>query len=85
MIYFRLGNEKYKSKTVWRSLNPRWLEQLDLHLYDDGDQQLEITVWDKDRTKDDFMGRYVTFCLIVHYIQNNNIQNVIIAHEQIFC
>ncbi|XP_066262384.1 multiple C2 and transmembrane domain-containing protein isoform X2 [Euwallacea similis] len=58
-VKFRLGNEKYKSKTVWRSLNPRWLEQLDLHLYDDGDQQLEITVWDKDRTKDDFIGRCV--------------------------
>ncbi|CAG9813193.1 unnamed protein product [Phaedon cochleariae] len=52
-----LGNEKYKSRVVWRSLNPRWLEQLDLHLYDDGDQQLEITVWDKDRARDDFIGR----------------------------
>ncbi|RZC36102.1 C2 domain containing protein, partial [Asbolus verrucosus] len=48
-VKFRLGNEKYKSRIVWRSLNPRWLEQFDLHLYDDGDQQLEITVWDKDR------------------------------------
>lgn len=54
---FRLGNEKYKSKVVWRSLNPRWLEQFDLHLYDDGDQQLEVTVWDKDRSRDDFIGR----------------------------
>ncbi|XP_023309871.1 multiple C2 and transmembrane domain-containing protein isoform X3 [Anoplophora glabripennis] len=58
-VKFRLGNEKYKSRVVWRSLNPRWLEQLDLHLYDDGDQQLEITVWDKDRSRDDFMGRCV--------------------------
>ncbi|XP_050310849.1 multiple C2 and transmembrane domain-containing protein isoform X4 [Anthonomus grandis grandis] len=58
-VKFRLGNEKYKSRTIWRSLNPRWLEQLDLHLYDDGDQQLEITVWDKDRTKDDYIGRCV--------------------------
>ncbi|KAH0809663.1 hypothetical protein GEV33_013128 [Tenebrio molitor] len=48
-VKFRLGNEKYKSRIVWRSLNPRWLEQFDLHLYDDGDQQLEITAWDKDR------------------------------------
>ncbi|VEN42281.1 unnamed protein product, partial [Callosobruchus maculatus] len=56
-VKFRLGNEKYKSRVVWRSLNPRWLEQLDLHLYDDGDQQLEITVWDKDRSRDDFIGR----------------------------
>lgn len=53
----RLGNEKYKSRVIWRSLNPRWVEQFDLHLYDDGDQQLEITVWDKDRSRDDFIGR----------------------------
>ncbi|GLV39850.1 Multiple C2 domain and transmembrane region protein [Carabus blaptoides fortunei] len=58
-VKFRLGNEKYKSRVVWRSLNPRWLEQLDLHLYDDGDQQLELTVWDKDRARDDFIGRCV--------------------------
>ncbi|ENN78073.1 hypothetical protein YQE_05227, partial [Dendroctonus ponderosae] len=58
-VKFRLGNEKYKSRIIWRSLNPRWLEQLDLHLYDDGDQQLEITVWDKDRTRDDYIGRCV--------------------------
>ncbi|KRT85778.1 C2 domain containing protein [Oryctes borbonicus] len=56
-VKFRLGNEKYKTRVVWRSLNPRWLEQFDLHLYDDGDQQLEITVWDKDRARDDFIGR----------------------------
>ncbi|XP_068895098.1 multiple C2 and transmembrane domain-containing protein isoform X4 [Tenebrio molitor] len=58
-VKFRLGNEKYKSRIVWRSLNPRWLEQFDLHLYDDGDQQLEITAWDKDRSRDDFIGRCV--------------------------
>ncbi|KAJ8977441.1 hypothetical protein NQ317_018636, partial [Molorchus minor] len=59
-VKFRLGNEKYKSRVIWRSLNPRWLEQFDLHLYDDGDQQLEITVWDKDsRSRDDYMGRSV--------------------------
>ncbi|XP_026730156.1 multiple C2 and transmembrane domain-containing protein-like isoform X7 [Trichoplusia ni] len=55
---FRLGNEKYKSKVVWKSLNPSWLEQFDLHLYDDQEQILEVTVWDKDKqTKDDFLGR----------------------------
>ncbi|KAK9878537.1 hypothetical protein WA026_022434 [Henosepilachna vigintioctopunctata] len=58
-VRFRLGNEKYKSRTVWRTLNPRWLEQFDLHLFDDGDQLLEITVWDKDKCKDGFIGRCV--------------------------
>ncbi|KAG6443491.1 hypothetical protein O3G_MSEX002846 [Manduca sexta] len=55
---FRLGNEKYKSKVVWKSLHPSWLEQFDLHLYDDQEQILEVTVWDKDKqTKDDFLGK----------------------------
>ncbi|CAG4995074.1 unnamed protein product [Parnassius apollo] len=55
---FRLGNEKYKSKVVWKTLHPSWLEQFDFHLYDDQEQILEVTVWDKDKqTKDDFLGR----------------------------
>lgn len=54
---FRLGNEKYKSKVAYKTLNPKWLEQFDLHLYDDQSQELEITVWDKDWTSDDFMGK----------------------------
>ena len=56
-LIYRLGNEKYKSKVIYKSLNPSWLEQFDLHLYDDQSQELEVTVWDKDRSKDDFMGR----------------------------
>lgn len=56
--YFRLGNEKYKSKVIWRSLDPCWLEQFDLHLYDDQEQLLELTIWDRDKqSKDDFLGR----------------------------
>ncbi|KAJ8883485.1 hypothetical protein PR048_015329 [Dryococelus australis] len=54
---FRLGSEKYKSRVVYKSLNPSWLEQFDLHLYDDQSQELEVTLWDKDRAKDDLMGR----------------------------
>lgn len=42
----RLGNEKYKSKTSYRA---RWLEQLDLHLFDD-DQLLELVVCGKYNT-----------------------------------
>ncbi|CAG7823868.1 unnamed protein product, partial [Allacma fusca] len=52
-----LGNEKYKSKVAYKTLNPKWLEQFDLHLYEDQSQELEITIWDKDWTTDDFMGR----------------------------
>ncbi len=54
----RLGNERYKSKPIYETLSPRWLEQFDLSIFDDQSKELEITVWDKDqRTKDDFMGR----------------------------
>jgi len=53
---FRLSNDRFKSKTVYSTLNPKWNESFDLYLYDD--PELEITVWDKDqRSKDDFMGR----------------------------
>ncbi|XP_055619934.1 multiple C2 and transmembrane domain-containing protein isoform X2 [Toxorhynchites rutilus septentrionalis] len=45
-VRFRLGNEKYKSKTSYRA---RWLEQLDLHLFDD-DQLLELVVCGKYNT-----------------------------------
>ena len=58
MIYSRLSNERNKSKPIYETLNPRWLEQFDLSLFEDQSRELEITVWDKDqRTKDDFMGR----------------------------
>ncbi|XP_055315199.1 multiple C2 and transmembrane domain-containing protein isoform X2 [Sitodiplosis mosellana] len=42
-VRFRLGNEKYKSKTSWQA---RWLEQFDLHLFDE-EQSLEITLWNR--------------------------------------
>ncbi|KAL1114805.1 hypothetical protein AAG570_007629 [Ranatra chinensis] len=58
-VKFRLGQEKYKSKVSYKTLNPRWLEQFDLHLYEDQSQELELTVWDKDKSKDDFMGRCI--------------------------
>ncbi|KAH0947183.1 hypothetical protein HN011_001198 [Eciton burchellii] len=61
-VKFRLGTEKYKSKVVNKTLNPIWLEQFDLHLYEDPylGQELEVTVWDRDRShQDDLMGRTV--------------------------
>ncbi|VVC87850.1 unnamed protein product [Leptidea sinapis] len=61
-IIERIGNRFPRLKTrgdrIHRSLHPSWLEQFDLHLYDDQEQILEVTVWDKDKqTKDDFLGR----------------------------
>ena len=54
-VKFRLGSEKYKTKAVAKSLEPKWLERFDLHIFDDAQQVLEVTVLDK--RKDLFMGR----------------------------
>ncbi|XP_054916632.1 multiple C2 and transmembrane domain-containing protein 1 isoform X4 [Poeciliopsis prolifica] len=55
---FRLGPQKYKSKTMSKTLSPQWREQFDLHLYEETGGVLEITVWDKDTgRRDDFIGR----------------------------
>ncbi|XP_053180800.1 multiple C2 and transmembrane domain-containing protein 1 isoform X6 [Scomber japonicus] len=57
-VKFRLGHQKYKSKTIPKTLNPQWREQFDFHLYEEQGGYVDITVWDKDAgKKDDFMGR----------------------------
>ena len=57
-IFHRIGNDRFKSKVIYETLCPRWLEQFDLNLSEDQVQELEVTVWDKDQgRKDDFMGR----------------------------
>ena len=56
---FRLGNEKYKSKACKETLSPYWKEQFDMKFWDDTPMMLEVTVWDKDIRKDEFMGRSV--------------------------
>ncbi|XP_054905213.1 multiple C2 and transmembrane domain-containing protein 1 isoform X4 [Poeciliopsis prolifica] len=57
-VKFRLGHQKYKSKTIPKTLNPQWREQFDFHLYEEQGGFVDITVWDRDAgKKDDFMGR----------------------------
>ncbi|KAL6096423.1 mctp1 [Pungitius sinensis] len=57
-VKFRLGPQKYRSKTVPKTLSPQWREQFDLHMYEENGGVLEITVWDKDTgRRDDFLGR----------------------------
>ncbi|XP_015597885.1 multiple C2 and transmembrane domain-containing protein isoform X2 [Cephus cinctus] len=61
-VKFRLGTEKYKSKIAMKTLNPVWLEQFDFHLYEDPylGQELEVTVWDRDKShQDELMGRTI--------------------------
>ncbi|KAM8872648.1 multiple C2 and transmembrane domain-containing protein 1-like isoform 6-T7 [Synchiropus picturatus] len=57
-VKFRLGHQKYRSKTLSKTLRPQWREQFDLHLYEETGGVLEITVWDRDTgRRDDFIGR----------------------------
>ncbi|XP_036069483.1 multiple C2 and transmembrane domain-containing protein 1 isoform X5 [Oryzias melastigma] len=57
-VKFRMGHQKYKSKTIPKTLNPQWREQFDFHLYDEQGGFVDITVWDKDAgKKDDYIGR----------------------------
>uniref|UniRef100_A0A0R3RQC8 Multiple C2 and transmembrane domain-containing protein 1-like n=1 Tax=Elaeophora elaphi TaxID=1147741 RepID=A0A0R3RQC8_9BILA len=46
-VKFKLGSEKYKSRHVVRSTSPKWLEQFDLHLFDEPKHVLEMMVIDK--------------------------------------
>ncbi|XP_051973556.1 multiple C2 and transmembrane domain-containing protein 1-like isoform X1 [Xyrauchen texanus] len=57
-VKFKLGHQKYKSKTIAKTLNPQWREQFDLHLFDEEGGVLEISVWDRDMgRRDDFIGQ----------------------------
>ncbi|XP_028313022.1 multiple C2 and transmembrane domain-containing protein 1 isoform X3 [Gouania willdenowi] len=57
-VKFRMGHQKYKSKTIPKTLNPQWREQFDFNMYEEQGGYVDITVWDKDAgKKDDFLGR----------------------------
>ncbi|EFO22670.2 C2 domain-containing protein [Loa loa] len=51
-VKFKLGSEKYKSRPVIRSSNPKWLEQFDLHMFDEPKHTLEMMVIDKKTNLD---------------------------------
>jgi Ca2+-dependent lipid-binding protein len=58
-VKFKLENEKYRSKTIRRTLNPKYLEQFQFYIYDNDKMNLHISVYDYDAgtNSDDFMGR----------------------------
>ena len=56
-VRFRLGNEKYKSRVVFRCLNPVYYEQFDLHTYPTQTKVLEISVYDNNSFSDEFIGK----------------------------
>uniref|UniRef100_A0A3B4B5T9 C2 domain-containing protein n=1 Tax=Periophthalmus magnuspinnatus TaxID=409849 RepID=A0A3B4B5T9_9GOBI len=53
-VKFKLeGKQFYKSKVVYKNLNPRWNESFSHPLRD---REHQVEVYDKNRTTDDFMG-----------------------------
>ncbi|XP_029991821.1 multiple C2 and transmembrane domain-containing protein 2 isoform X3 [Sphaeramia orbicularis] len=55
-VKFKLeGKQFYKSKVVYKSLNPRWNESFS-HPLRDREHIVEVRVYDKNRTSDEFMG-----------------------------
>uniref|UniRef100_A0A3Q3W307 C2 domain-containing protein n=1 Tax=Mola mola TaxID=94237 RepID=A0A3Q3W307_MOLML len=61
-VKFKLeGKQLYKSKVVYKSLNPRWNESFS-HPLRDKEHIIELRVYDKNRTADEFMGS-CTICL----------------------
>eukprot|EP00064_Thunnus_orientalis_P001098 superscaffoldBa00000069_g1100 len=55
-VKFKLeGKQFYKSKVVYKNLNPQWNETF-THPLRDREHNVEVRVYDKNRTSDDFMG-----------------------------
>ncbi|XP_074090267.1 multiple C2 and transmembrane domain-containing protein 2 isoform X4 [Macrotis lagotis] len=50
-VQLKLGDQKYKSKTLCKSENPQWREQFDFHYFSDRMGILDIEVWGKDYKK----------------------------------
>ncbi|XP_071610368.1 multiple C2 and transmembrane domain-containing protein 2 isoform X2 [Heliangelus exortis] len=50
-ILFKLGDQRYKSKTLCKSANPQWREQFDFHYFSDRKDMLDIEVWRNDNKK----------------------------------
>ncbi|XP_021120437.1 multiple C2 and transmembrane domain-containing protein 2 isoform X2 [Heterocephalus glaber] len=50
-VQLKLGDQRYKSKTLCKSANPQWQEQFDFHYFSDRMGILDIEVWGKDGKK----------------------------------
>ncbi|KAF4083001.1 hypothetical protein AMELA_G00134930 [Ameiurus melas] len=47
-VHFKLGEQKYKSKSQCKKANPQWRERFDFKQFVDGPNFLEISVWAKE-------------------------------------
>ncbi|XP_043853610.1 extended synaptotagmin-3 [Dromiciops gliroides] len=51
-----IGLQHFRSKTVYRNLNPTWNEVFEFIVYEVPGQDLEVDLYDEDTDKDDFLG-----------------------------
>ncbi|XP_069472713.1 extended synaptotagmin-3 [Ambystoma mexicanum] len=52
----RVGNQKFRSKTIKENLNPTWNEKFEFVVHEVPGQDLEMDFYDEDPDKDDFLG-----------------------------
>ncbi|XP_036391429.1 multiple C2 and transmembrane domain-containing protein 2-like [Megalops cyprinoides] len=50
-VRFRLGDQKYKSKSLCRKANLQWRERFEFNQFQDGTDLLEVEVWAKEGRK----------------------------------
>ncbi|KAM6222469.1 extended synaptotagmin-3 [Rhynchocyon petersi] len=51
-----IGLQHFRSKTIYRNLNPIWNEVFELIVYEVPGQDLEVDLYDEDPDRDDFLG-----------------------------
>ncbi|XP_036995323.2 extended synaptotagmin-3 [Artibeus jamaicensis] len=51
-----IGLQHFRSKTVYKNLNPTWNEMFEFIVYEVPGQDLEVDLYDEDHDRDDFLG-----------------------------
>ncbi|XP_045713080.1 extended synaptotagmin-3 [Phyllostomus hastatus] len=51
-----IGLQHFRSKTVYKNLNPTWNEMFEFIVYEVPGQDLEVDLYDEDPDRDDFLG-----------------------------
>ncbi|KAG7331497.1 hypothetical protein KOW79_005466 [Hemibagrus wyckioides] len=57
-VVLTVGNQRFQTKTIKETLNPRWNEVYEFVVHEAPGQELEVELYDEDTDKDDFMGRF---------------------------
>ncbi|XP_026865861.2 extended synaptotagmin-3 [Electrophorus electricus] len=57
-VVLRVGNKRFQTKTIKETLSPRWNEVYEFVIHEAPGQELEVELYDEDKDKDDFMGRF---------------------------